>query len=265
MGKVNVWLKRSYIVVISLIAIISFLLLGFALFSHGYLHREDQTQEMLATLHVLYGIAIIILLLTITGAFGACKHKKWALIVFVVGMILSSLFMLASEIQGYASRPQLAKEVKKQYLDLLPLANASETFIDGLNYFQREWECCGLDQGYVEWNYDIPESCLCTEESTNLCVAAPRHSSLFKDRVGDEPIMIYGKPCLPSVIANDMILVDTLLGTMLGVTLLWVLSVVLAVVVLCQLNQKQETPAVVYSSEAKAGNYTTLTEAPEDT
>lgn len=42
-----------------------------------------------------------------------------------------------------------------------------------------------------------------------------------------------------------------------------VLSIVLCVIILCQLDRKKHTPAVAYSAEAKAGNYTTLTELPD--
>lgn len=43
------------------------------------------------------------------------------------------------------------------------------------------------------------------------------------------------------------------------------LAAVLGVVILCRLSQKDETPAVVYSPEAKAGNYAVLVDAAEYT
>ncbi|XP_033470176.1 tetraspanin-8-like [Epinephelus lanceolatus] len=265
MGKVNVCLKRSYIVVISLIAIVSALLLAATLFSHGYLHEDEEIEKMLAGFHALYIICIVTLVLTIIGLYGACKEKKWALIVFVVGMILSSLFMIAGEIQGLASRPKEAEEMKKQYLNMLPLNNTSEALIDGFKDVQIELQCCGLDQGYLDWGDNIPESCLCTEESTAPCVAAPRDSSLSEHMTDDQPVMIYKEPCLPYLIEHEMAAINIALGVMLGILIFWILSVVLCILILCQLNQKEDIPVVVYSPEAKAGNYLVLADAAEYT
>ncbi|KAI3366801.1 hypothetical protein L3Q82_009464 [Scortum barcoo] len=249
-------------------------MLAITLFSHGYFHEEEehadlvlllfspQIEHMITGIHAMYVISIITLLLTIIGTFGACKEKQWMLIVFAVGMILNSLVMIACEIQGLAVRPQAAKELKKQYLDMLPLANASEAFLDGLKEAQMELQCCGLDQGYLDWGHNISETCMCTEESTNPCVgvAAPRNNALFAHTVDDQPIMIYKEPCLPYLIMHEMTTINVTLGVILGVILLWVLSVVLCIVILCRLSRKEDTPAVVYSPEAKAGNYTTLAE-----
>ncbi|XP_042367717.1 tetraspanin-8-like [Plectropomus leopardus] len=265
MGKVNVCLKRSYIIVISLIAIVSALLLAATLFSHGYFHEDEEIEKMLAGLHAMYIISIITLVLTIIGVYGACKEKQWALIVFVVGMILASLFMIAIEVQGLALRPQEAEEMKNFYLNMLPLNNASEPIIDSLKEVQTELQCCGLDQGYLDWGNYIPESCLCVEGSINPCVAAPRDSSVFEHTADDQPIMIYKESCLPYLIEHEMMDINIALGVMLGITLFWILSVVLCILILCRLNQKEDTPVVVYSAEAKAGNYTVLGDAAEYT
>uniref|UniRef100_A0A3B5AIE3 Tetraspanin-8-like n=1 Tax=Stegastes partitus TaxID=144197 RepID=A0A3B5AIE3_9TELE len=236
MGKVNVCLKRSYFIVVGLIAIIAILLLGLTLFSHGHFHQEDEIEKVLTTLHAMYAIAVIILVLAFTGAFGAYKEKKWALIVFTVGMIMTTLFMTACNIAGLVSKPHLEKGIQKTYLSLLPLANRSDSVTESLMEIQGEFQCCGLDKGYQDWNNHIPESCLCVEDSVNPC------------------------PCIPFIVETAVGALNAVLGILLGVTLLWVLSVVLCVVILCRLDRKDEIPAVVYSSEAKAGNYTTLTE-----
>lgn len=258
MGKVNVCLKRTYFIVIGLIAIIAVLVLGLTLFSHGHFHKEEEIEEVLTTLHIMYAIAVVILVLTVIGGFGAYKEKKWALIVFTVGMIMGSLYMMVCSIGGLASHLQFEREMRRNYLTKLPLSNQSE--IEGFMDAQSEFQCCGLDQGYQDWNYYIPESCLCVEESTNPCVAAPRNSSLFENRAGEGPIMIYSQPCLPYIIDYAVHIFNAVLGILLGVTLLWVLSVVLGIVILCRLDRKEETPTVVYSPEAKAGNYASLTE-----
>ncbi|XP_039457494.1 tetraspanin-6-like isoform X1 [Oreochromis aureus] len=259
MGRANVWLKRAFIFVISLIAIISLLLLGFSLFSHGHLHQQEEAEREIAAIHIMYVIAVVIILLTIFGAIGVWKEKQWALIVYAVGMILSSLVMLVLNIQGLASQSQVREELKKQYLNLLPLVNSTEVLDDIQTEVCKTLQCCGLES-YQDWKFNIPNSCLCANKSTNPCVAAPRNSSLFNSQKGDGPIMIYEKGCLPYFIETIMSVIRTVLGVTMGIMLLWILSAVLCIAILCQLDRKKDTPAVVYSAEAKAGNYTTLTE-----
>uniref|UniRef100_A0A669FAF7 Tetraspanin n=1 Tax=Oreochromis niloticus TaxID=8128 RepID=A0A669FAF7_ORENI len=220
MGRANVWLKRAFIFVISLIAIISLLLLGFSLFTHGYLHQQEEAEREIVAIHVMYVIAVVIILLAIFGAIGVWKEKRWALIVYAVGMILSSLVMLVLNIRGLASQSQVREELKKQYLNLLPLVNSTEV----LNDIQRELQCCGLES-YQDWKFNIPNSCLCTNNSTNPCVAAPRNSSLFNSQKGDGPIMIYEKGCLPYFIETIMSVTRIGLGVTMGIMLLWVSTI----------------------------------------
>lgn len=51
---------------------------------------------------------------------------------------------------------------------------------------------------------------------------------------------------------------------MFGLILLWILSIGLCIAILCQLNKKMDTPKVVFSPEAKAGNYSNLNDALEE-
>ncbi|KAM6895887.1 tetraspanin-8-like [Xenentodon cancila] len=240
--------------------IASLLLLGMTLFSHGVMYRDEEVQEAIKALHYLYGISVAILFFAILGGLGAYKEKKWALIVFAVAMVLSSLFVIVTGSFGLAVKHQIADVIKKQYFNLLPLPNQTENMWEAFNEAQIEFQCCGLEEGYTDWGDSIPESCLCTEGSTNACMAAPRNSNLRKDATDDQPVMIFAKPCLPSFVEHDISFVQIVFGSMLGYALFWVLAVVLCIAILCQLNVKEETPTVVYSKEAKAGNYTSLTE-----
>lgn len=252
--------------VTSLIAMLSALLLAVTLFCHGHFYNEEEEEmeELLPGIQMMYSISIIALILAIIGMYGACKEKKWALIMFVVGMILGILFWITSAIQGLVLRPEVAEHMKMHYLEMLSENNTSE-HTDTLKGVQIKFQCCGMDQGYLDWGYNIPESCLCTEEPTNPCVAAPRNSSLFEHMIDDQPIMIYKESCVPYVIADVMMVFDATMGVILGVILLWVLSVVLCILILCRLSKKEDVPVVVYSSEAKAGNYTALTDTAEHT
>ncbi|XP_037552088.1 tetraspanin-7-like, partial [Nematolebias whitei] len=177
MGKVDIWLKRSYVGVIALIAAICILLLGFTLFSHGVSHAREKAENEIIGLHFLYIFSAVILLFVIFGGFGAQKEKKWALIVFAVGMILSCLFLLVLVINALTVNHQMENEMKKE-LSFLPLANASDSHLLYINNLQKELQCCGLES-YKDWEKNIPESCRCTQQSTNPClnVEAPSDSS----------------------------------------------------------------------------------------
>ncbi|KAM7378165.1 hypothetical protein PAMA_013183 [Pampus argenteus] len=262
MGEVNVCVKRSYIVLTSLMAIISALLLALTLFSHGYLHERD---ELFLGIIVVYAVSIITLVSAIIGVYGSCKEKKWALIVFTVGMILCTVFMFDVERRGLALRPKVPKDMEAFYLSMLPLNNASQSNIQDLEYEQMDLQCCGMDQGYLDWDYNIPKSCLCSEDSTNPCVEAPKNSSLFEHWDHDQPVMIYKEPCLPYLIHHTVFILDLMMGIIFGFILLWTSTIVLCIIILYQLRQNNDTPAVIYSSEAKSGNYIILTDTAEST
>ncbi|KAJ0056864.1 hypothetical protein NL108_000651 [Boleophthalmus pectinirostris] len=258
MGTVNVCVKRGYITVASLIAILSGLLLAITLFSHGYFHEDEEIENILPGLQVMYATSIITILLVTTGLYGVCKRKKWMLICYIVGMTLCCMLMGVLDIQGVAVRPRVVQEIKAHYLSVIPLSNASKEDIDGINELQIDLQCCGMYEGYQDWGYNISEACLCVEDAVHPCVAAPRNSSLFENVKTDDPIMIYKEPCITYLAAHALFAIDVLLGVILGTLLLWILSVGLCVLTLCQMSKKEDTPAVVYSPEAKAGNYSVL-------
>ncbi|XP_061618314.1 uncharacterized protein LOC133472034 isoform X3 [Phyllopteryx taeniolatus] len=204
MGKVNICLKRSLIIVTSLMILAGALMLAGTLFSHGHYHRDDEIEDMIVGIKVLYALSITTLVLPIIGLYGACKEKRWVLIVL---------------------------------------------------------GCCGVQQGYKEWGYNISKSCLCNDTSDD-CVAAPSNSSLFQ-LTDNKPVMIYKEPCLPLLLSHLNLAIDILVGTSAGLTSLWALSCVLSIAVLCQLKEKKDTLVVAYSREAKTGNYAVLAEPAE--
>ncbi|XP_035003365.1 tetraspanin-8 isoform X2 [Hippoglossus stenolepis] len=213
MEKVKVCLYWSYITVTSLIGIISAILLGFILYFHGSLVRYNEVSpQMQLGFYCSYGFFIVPLLLAIIGLYGACQKKMWALILFAVGMILASLFMFAIGVNVTTGESELAEAREKVLLNVGSLVHTSDSFQDSLKEAQTEYQCCGLEQGYVDWGYDIPELCLCTDQSTEPCVAAPNDSMLFEKRTNDQPIMIYKEA----------------------------LSAVLCIFILCQMNKRED-------------------------
>uniref|UniRef100_UPI003AAD23C1 tetraspanin-8-like n=1 Tax=Centroberyx gerrardi TaxID=166262 RepID=UPI003AAD23C1 len=264
MGKVNACLKRGYIILTTLIGTISALLLAATLFGHGYFYEAEEIDELLPGISLLYALGVITLLLSIIGVYGASKEKNWALIVFTVGMALTSLTMFVELMKALPARNEAGEEVRREHLVMLPLNEASESDKVGLHNLQVNLECCGLEQGYQDWGYDIPESCVCTEDTINECMAAPKNSSLYEESIDDKLIRIYKEPCLPILLSHVHTAINFIIAMLVGLTVLWMLSAGLCVSILCQLRRRVDVPPVVYSPEAKAGNYTTLTDAAEN-
>ncbi|XP_049617246.1 tetraspanin-8 isoform X2 [Syngnathus scovelli] len=222
MGKVNIWLKRSFIIVTILMATAGALMLAGTLFSHGYYHQNEE---------------------------------------FTVLKILGSLFLLWVTINVLIVHPMLIKTVSELYLGMQPISNATEINMKILQKTQIEMECCGVEQGYTEWGYNISESCLCNSTWSN-CVEAPTNSSLFQ-LAEDTPVMIYKEPCLPILISHTNLAISVGVGLSMGLASLWTLSCVLSIAILCQLREKKDTLVVAYSREAKTGNYAVLAEPAE--
>ncbi|XP_034019311.1 tetraspanin-8-like [Thalassophryne amazonica] len=260
MGKIGVCLKRSFIVVMSIVVIISILLLAFTLFAHGYIFQEEQTDESHRVLYIMYGIGSITLLLSVIGLCGACTEKTWLLIVFTVGMILFSLVIFVLTLLSAAARPKFAEHIKQQFQNVMPLSNVTGPLREHLNQMQGQFQCCGFDQGYLDWGYNISESCLCHENSTHPCVPAPKDSQLFEKRVDDQPVMIYEESCVSYVVAHTMFFMNIGIAVWMGIAFIMVLISVMSIVMLHQLSRKDDVPPVVYSKEAKAGKYDALTD-----
>ncbi|XP_008399204.1 tetraspanin-9-like [Poecilia reticulata] len=265
MGKVNVWLKRSYICTIGVIAVIAVFTLGMALFGHGLsMHEEDD--QFLMGIYFFYGYSVVTLLFAIIGGFGVWKEKQWALIAFAVGMILGCLFFILIEISFPFAHKEMERELKNNYLSMLPLSNVSESELSEFYHTQSELHCCGITS-LGDWENNIPESCKCDIDSSDDCmdVYLPMHNDSGLNLLNVKPIRIYAKPCLQVLIQIEKRSLSTFLGIMSAKTLLWILSVGLCIAILFQLNKKVETPNVVYSREAKAGNYDILNDAQEPT
>ncbi|XP_058481867.1 tetraspanin-8-like [Solea solea] len=153
-------------------------------------------------------------------------------------MILMSLILFPSAVFVLAGKSQLIEEFGNQYRDVGPLSESRE-FQQNLLEQQKKFQCCGLAQGYMDWGHDIPDTCECTGSATsNPCVELNTKSNSVR--------MVYEKPCLPYLMEDYEWFVTVFGGIAMAFVLLWMLSVVLSIVILCKLCQKEDAPAVVY-------------------
>ncbi|KAF6718968.1 Tetraspanin-7 [Oryzias melastigma] len=220
MGTVNIWLKRSYVGLTCFIMITCIVMCGFTLFHHGVMYKEEEIDNSSGAskgVHMFYVFYAASFLFSIFGLFGIFKKKTWPLIVFTVGIIICSLASLLVATVLMIGQSMFPHFIKDEYLGMLPLTNATETVTETLDHLQSEFECCGIDQGYKDWMGVIPHSCLCAEDATNPCVAAPRNSTLYEE---ENPVMIYAEPCLPIFLESVDGLIKGTIGLILGITIL---------------------------------------------
>nr|XP_046192431.1 tetraspanin-8-like isoform X2 [Oncorhynchus gorbuscha] len=239
MGRIHIWVKRAFICMCVLIGIISTLLLAITLFGHGYFHQSEEIDKMLPGIAVLYVLEAATLVLSIFGVYGARKEKKWAVI-------------LMEELS------------RKEDLAMMPLSGAKQNDIEQIYYFQANFKCCGLVQGYQDWGTDIPISCLCSDEdSTDFKCVAPGNKTRFvihypnsnmsedDDHKGlmDEHMLVYKEPCLPILLSSMGYAISLMIGTLVALTALWDVGVVLAITILCQMRRKVDVPLVIFTSQ----------------
>ncbi|XP_045071798.1 uncharacterized protein LOC121543341 [Coregonus clupeaformis] len=395
MGKINICVKRAFIFVCVLIGIISTLLLAITLFGHGFFHKAEGIGKFLPVIVMMYVLEAATLVLSIFGGFGACKEKKWAVVLFSVGMSLASLYLLvecvrvcvlnhkgansmsqgdssmsqpccsinsdmdcglivikgicialtalwdigvalaitilcqmrrnvdvisirravyrrdstrdsnyvcprssnpgpvnlwgvlalAREkkwavvlfsvgmslaslylfvecVRAYESKHEMEELTRDEYLAMMPLSRANTTDIKEIYNIQTNFKCCGLVQGYQDWGTDIPISCLCSDEdSTDFKCVARGNNTIFvihypnsdkpddRKRLMDEHMLVYEEPCLPiliSVMGYGLILIT---GIFIALTALWDIGVALAITILCQMRRKFDVPPVIFTSQ----------------
>uniref|UniRef100_A0A8C7PB16 Tetraspanin n=1 Tax=Oncorhynchus mykiss TaxID=8022 RepID=A0A8C7PB16_ONCMY len=214
-------------------------------------HQSEEIDKMLPGIAVLYVLDAATLALSIFGVYGARKEKKWAVILFSVGMSLASLYLFVNCVKGYQAKHEMEELSRKEDLAMMPLSGAKQNDIEQMYYFQANLKCCGLVQGYQDWGTDIPLSCLCSDEdSTDFkCVARgnntrfvihyPNSDMSDDDHKGlmDEHILIY---------KDDLHL---MIGTLAALNALWDVGVALAITILCQMRRKVDVPPVIFTSQ----------------
>uniref|UniRef100_A0A4W5MXW6 Tetraspanin n=1 Tax=Hucho hucho TaxID=62062 RepID=A0A4W5MXW6_9TELE len=264
MGRINIWVKRAFIFVCVLIGIISTLLLAITLFGHGHFHQSEEIDKMLPGITVLYVLGAATLALSIFGFYGARKEKKWAVVLFSVGMSLASLYLFVSCVKGYQTKPKMEELTRKEDLAMMPLSGANQIDIEKMYNFQTNLKCCGLVQGYQDWGTDIPISCLCSDEdSTDFkCVARGNNTRFVihypnsdtsedDDHKGlmDEHMLVYEEPCLPILISFMGYAISLMIGILVALKTLWDIGVALAITILCQMRRKVNVPPVIFTSQ----------------
>uniref|UniRef100_A0A665TTK0 Uncharacterized protein n=1 Tax=Echeneis naucrates TaxID=173247 RepID=A0A665TTK0_ECHNA len=98
---------------------------------------------------LMYIIELGCLLLSVLGIFGACKGKRWCLILLLLMMLLFHYCWYMCSMQLGWRRPTC-------------LCGLTFHFVCVFVYARHlQFECCGLIEGYKDWGSFIPASCNC--------------------------------------------------------------------------------------------------------
>ncbi|XP_045578446.1 uncharacterized protein isoform X3 [Salmo salar] len=230
MGIINICVKRAFIFVCVLIGIISTLLLAITLFGHGYFHQSEEI-EILPGIAILYVLEAATLVLSIFGVYGARKEKKWAVVLFSVGMSLASLYLFVECVKIYQFKHEMEELIREEQLAMMPLSGANQTDIKGLYNIQTK-VAPGNNTRFV---IHYPNSDMSEDDD---------HKGLM-----DEHMLVYKEPCLPILFSLVGYGISLMIGTLVALQALWDIGVALAITILCQMRRTVNVPPVIFTSQ----------------
>uniref|UniRef100_A0A3B5M6K3 Uncharacterized protein n=1 Tax=Xiphophorus couchianus TaxID=32473 RepID=A0A3B5M6K3_9TELE len=154
---------------------------------------------------MMYVIEVGCLLLSVLGVFGACKGKRWCL-------ILSSVCL----------QKRVVREEAK-LLAMMPLTAPNKANRTLLHNIQEELECCGLIEGYKDWGASIPASCNC--HYPGKCVMENNINNtqiniLFTPFM--LPCCFIPQPCLPIYLSELKLAFSLVMAIQFGSGVFWV-------------------------------------------
>ncbi|XP_031439080.1 tetraspanin-8-like [Clupea harengus] len=171
------------------------------------------------------------------------------LIVFLVLMCVGFLFLVRIAVVLV----MMVKSITEEQLHaLLPLDKTSMDFRSIMDGFQSSMDCCGLFNGYEDWNENVPESCNCPppeETMTDVCVVIPGNylEAFFSQR------MVYSQSCGPILLTLLKTAFDGVMGVFFGLTTLTVLGIAISSCLIARINKNRIAgvvlgPTLVFST-----------------
>ncbi|XP_027007089.1 tetraspanin-8-like [Tachysurus fulvidraco] len=194
MAKINSCFKKTFIFFNALFAIFGVIIFGIALFGQQYAEEENTLTGVI----FLYVIGSGIFIISVLGVFGAYKESKCALIMFFVIMCLMTGGMLRVAVPIAIHHAEINSAVQ-EYLKTTSAMN--KDMQHALNTMQVHFKCCGLSNGYQDWQDDVPESCNCEGSySPDMCksVVTNAYKSLYLRRESTSR-RVWSKPCGPVI------------------------------------------------------------------
>ncbi|KAK2832551.1 hypothetical protein Q7C36_016013 [Tachysurus vachellii] len=192
MAKINSCFKKTFIFFNALFAIFGIIIFGVALFGRQYAEDANTMTGVI----FLYVVGSGIFIISVLGVFGAYKESKCALIMFFVIMCLMTGGMLRVAIPIAVNRAELRSAVQ-EYLKS-PSAMTKE-IKHALISMQAHFKCCGLSNGYQDWQGEVPESCNCEGSySPDMCKSVLTNVNKNLRYISESTSQrVWSKPCGP--------------------------------------------------------------------
>uniref|UniRef100_A0A4W6D652 Uncharacterized protein n=1 Tax=Lates calcarifer TaxID=8187 RepID=A0A4W6D652_LATCA len=187
-------------------------------------HRDlIQTGKLVSSVSVvlMYVIEIGCLLLSVLGVFGACKGKRWCLILYATGMAAASQTIIVRTALSYQDiyEKRVVREESK-LLALMPLSGTSKANRTLLYSIQEEIRLRG-----------------------SATLGAPKNQ------------YVYQEPCLPIYVSELKLAFSLAMGIQFGSGVFWMVLLVMSIKLMGQIKRKQEFMALLQSNRYVPGAF----------
>ncbi|XP_012696808.1 tetraspanin-8-like [Clupea harengus] len=263
MAKANCLLLRNLFIFFNLLfAIAGVVVFVLAVLVHFHLNANefDRGNGVIG----LYMVGSVTFLISFLGAYGALKNVKWMLVVFLVLMCLSCFTLLRFAMPLAILHPQVGL-LQEEMENVGPLDKTSGDFQRIMGEFQSELFCCGLVNGYRDWNNNVPESCDCTTDEIMQDTCLPLPDNTLQEYYADIQLevrstrMVHKQPCGVIIVSKAL---DVILGVLFGFTTLAFLGIVMTCCLLAQRIKLGAVakPSMIFSISSKPPKYSQLLE-----
>ncbi|KAF7650594.1 hypothetical protein LDENG_00123290 [Lucifuga dentata] len=217
-----------------------FFMLAVTVAAHQYILQAGKIVSFASGMVLMYILEISCLLFSVFGVCGACREKRWCLILFAVGMTAASQTMIVKSALSY-QRVYEAEVVRKEslLLSMMPLSGISKANRTLLNGIQAHYKCCGIVGGYKDWGSAIPTSCLC--EYPGRCVRLPGISTVGAPKNQ----FVYQEPCLPAYGAARRREFAFAMSLTFGSGVFWGCLLIMSIMLMIQIKRKKEFMALL--------------------
>ncbi|KAK6292351.1 hypothetical protein J4Q44_G00369350 [Coregonus suidteri] len=149
--------------------------------------KSDLDERLSPVRWAIFTAGAVSFLLGITGMHGARKRNKNVLITYSVG---SCLRCFGLGFLAYYLPPQFPNMIKALYEKYIPLHTNGRDLVPGLTALQTIGKCCGLVNGYEDWDSHVPSSCYCAPLQGESCVLT-EHGYFYKQPCLDLLVNVY--------------------------------------------------------------------------
>ncbi|KAF5907900.1 tetraspanin-8-like, partial [Clarias magur] len=170
MAKISPCFKGTFVFFNSLFAIFGIVIIVLGLLVQEYAKEPNGRNGVIG----MYVVGSLTFCFAVLGAYGAHKESKFALIMFFILMCLATAGTLHTAISLAIARPKINSIFRERFNTISFFTKDQEHV---LNAFQERFHCCGLFNGYRDWQDEVPDSCNCVNPNADdTCEMIPESS-----------------------------------------------------------------------------------------